>query len=125
MRERAPRSLATLALISLVLGSRASFAQAGLVHLEDATLTPRGLLRVRAVTAWTRYDARFTAAGVEPLGAPFTADSLGGRQLTALGTIDSLIESASGSAFTLSVGRSRLDALAREEVLPIGIEYGI
>lgn len=100
-------------------------AQSGLGHLEDATVPPRGFLRLRAVSAWTRYDGRFTATGVEPLGAPFTADSLGANKFPPLGAIQSLVQSASGLPFALSMGRSRLDATAREEVVPFALEYGV
>lgn len=100
-------------------------AQAGLVHLEDATLAPRGLLRVRFGTAWTRYDAVFSDTGTRPIGAFLTADSLGAAQLPALANVQSLVQSASGQTFALTLGHSRLGATAREEIIPITFEYGV
>jgi hypothetical protein len=127
MRDRWPRVFAA-ALVSSFLFAPSSHAQSGLGglgHVEDASTPPRGLLRLRAITSWTRYDARFTAGGTEPLGAAFNADSLGAKQLSALASIQSLVQSASASPFTLSLGRSRLNGTGREEIIPIGVEYGI
>jgi hypothetical protein len=110
---------------SALFASRLS-AQAGLGQLEDVTLAPKGLLRLRAISAWTRYDSRFGATGTEPLGASFTADSLGPRQMAALSAIESRVQSAGAiPSFTLSLGRSQLDASAREEVFPLVLEYGV
>lgn len=128
MRERRPRliaAIAGIALLSLILGPRHLRAQAGTGHLEDASIAPGGLLRVRAITVWTRYDSRFTPTGVEPLGASYTSDSLGSARVAALGDIESLVQSATGSAFALSLGNSRLDANGREEIVPVGLEYGL
>lgn len=100
-------------------------AQSGLGHLEDASTAPRGLLRLRAATIWTRYDSRFTASGQEPLGGFLTADALGSAKLPSLATLESQVASAAASPFSLSLGRSRLDATAREEIVPILFEYGV
>lgn len=128
MREpRACRRLAAAALVasSFFLSPAPCLAQARVDHLEDASLPPRGLLRIRGITAWTRYDARFTPAGTAPLGAAFTSDSLGPRQIPALAGIQSLVQAAAAQPFALTLGRSRLDATAREEIIPIGLEYGL
>ncbi|MEX2177964.1 MAG: hypothetical protein WD801_04590 [Gemmatimonadaceae bacterium] len=125
MRERGPRAIAATLLAVCVFATAPAHAQAGLGHLEDATVVPRGLFRLRAITAWTRYDSRFTSDGIEPLGAPFTADSLGPVQLPTLAPIQTLVQSVSASPFTMSLGRSRLGAMGRQEVLPIGFEYGL
>jgi hypothetical protein len=102
-------------------------AQAGLGQLEDATTPPKGFLRFRPIIVWTRYDSRFTASGTEPLGAGFTADSLGSARYAPLGSIETLTRNVAqaGSAYRLSVGRSRLDATARDEVLPLVFDYGV
>ena len=123
MRDRWPRMFAAALLCTFT--PRASHAQVELTHVEDASTPPRGLLRLRALTSWTRYDSRFTSSGTESLGAFLTADSLGATRFPALTPIQSLVQSVSGSPFTLSLGRSRLDATAREEIVPIGLEYGI
>jgi hypothetical protein len=124
MRDCRPRLFAATALASLFFAPTLA-AQAGLGHVEDASVTPKGLLRLRAISTWTRYDQRFTATGVESLGARFTTDSLGVRAVPALSAIESRVQSASGAPFVLTLGRSRLDATGREEIVPLGLEYGV
>jgi len=124
MHDRRPRLFAATLLASFLFANGAR-AQAGLGHLEDASLAPKGLLRLRAITVWTRFDTQFGANGVEPLGARLTADSLGVRQIPALSQIESRVQSATALPFTLTLGRSRLDATARTEILPLGLEYGL
>jgi hypothetical protein len=129
MRDRWPRVFAAALVSSLMFAppapARAQAGPGGLGHLEDASTTPRGLLRLRAFTSWSRYDSRFTGVGVEPLGASFTADSLGAKQFPPLASIQSLVQSATARPFTLSLGRSHLNAMGREEVIPIALEYGL
>ena len=120
---RLNRTVGAIALL-LLAGSQAA-AQSGLGHLEDATVVPRGLFRLRAIAVWSRFDTRYTATGEEPLGAPFTSTALGRSQIAALGTIDSLVTSATAQPFALSLGQSRLDARGRHEIVPIGVEYGL
>ena len=100
-------------------------AQSSLGHLEDASTPPRGLLRLRAATVWTRFDSRFITGGEAPLGSFLSSDSLGAAQLPSLAPLEADIESASQLPFSLSMGRSRLDATAREEIVPIVFEYGL
>src|SRR5437763_7691506 len=125
MRDRWPRVIAAAALSSWLWAPRAAEAQAGLDQLEDASTPPRGLLRLRTISAWTRIDSRFTANASEPLGAPFTATAFGAQQFAPLAPIQALVQSASATPFTLSLGRARLDATGREETLPLSLEYGV
>jgi hypothetical protein len=124
MPDCRPRTFAATFVVSLLLATSAH-AQAGLGHLGDASIAPRGMFRLHAVAAWTRYDARFASTGIVPLGAPFSADSFGVRQLPRLAAAESLVREASGVPFSLTLGRSRLDATAREEVFPLALEYGL
>ncbi|HET7631798.1 MAG TPA: hypothetical protein VFK16_05700 [Gemmatimonadaceae bacterium] len=121
----AARALAATAL--LVPG--AARAQAGLTHLDDATIVPKGEWRLQAITAWTRFDSRFLPAGAgaktSPLGADFSFDSLGAAQLPALSTAQSDIAAMTHRPFRLSLGTSRAAADARVVVTPIGAEYGL
>jgi len=125
-RPAALRRAPTLAAaIALACAASAAGAQTGPGHLEDASVVPRGLFRVRAATVWSRYESRFTSAGHEALGAPFTSAALGSAQLAPLRGVDSLASLAAGQPFTLSLGQSRLDARGRHEIVPIGVEYGL
>lgn len=123
MRDRRALCARTLALV--VLLATRSLAQSAMPLMDDATAPPKGLFRFKAATLWTRFDARFTSDGTRPLGALFSADSLGPTQFTSLATTETNVASASGSPFLLSLGRSRLDAMAREEVVPLTLEYGV
>lgn len=125
MHRRWPRRLAATAFVSFLLTPGLALAQAGLPHLEDATVLPRGVLRLRAISSWMRFDSRFAGSGVEPVGASYTADALGSARIAALGANEQAIQSAAGTSFTLSLGTSRLDARGREEIVPIGLEYGV
>lgn len=124
MRDRPPRMIAAalLAFLSSASGLR---AQANLDLFEDASTPPRGFFRFRPIVVWTRYDSRFTPTGVEPLGGFFTTDSLGPAQLPSLLPTQSLVQSASALPFTLTMGRSQLGAAAREETVPLALEYGV
>lgn len=122
MRER--RALGALLTLVVALTSPLG-AQTAYPHLEDASGPPKGLFRFKAATLWTRYDARFAVSGTTPLGTPFSADSLGIAQFPALAATQTSVAAASGGAFALSLGRSRVNAMAREEVVPITLEYGI
>lgn len=123
MRE--PRARFARAMILVVAVTAPLAAQSGYPHIEDASSPQKGMFRFRAATLWTRYDARFTTDGSRPLGAPFSGDSAGSAQFPALAPFESRVASASGSAFALSLGRSRVDAVAREEVVPLTLEYGV
>lgn len=124
MLECWSRRFAAATLASVLCGS-ALFAQAGLTLLGDARTPARGTFRLHAATAWTRYDARFAASGVTPLGGLFTSDSLGVREIPRLSVAESLVTEATNAPFRLTLGRSRLDATAREEIIPLALEYGI
>src|SRR5688572_32729690 len=114
MRERRARFARALILFVAVASPLA--AQSGYPHIEDASAPHKGMFRVRAATLWTRYDARFAADGTRPLGALFSGDSAGVAQFPDLAPFESRVASATGSAFALSLGRARVDAVAREEV---------
>ena len=77
MRERWPRLFAAGLIASSLFVPVSLTAQAHLALVEDASLPPAGMFRLRLISAWTRYDSRFTGTGTEPLGSFFTSDSLG------------------------------------------------
>jgi len=126
MHDALPRVLAA-AFLSAAFATQPAFAQAtgGLNHVEDASAPPAGAFRLRVPVLWTRFDARFATSGVRPLGGAFAAESLGVANFPELGAIQSGIAAVTGSPFSLTLGRSRLDALARQEVLPLAVEYGV
>lgn len=101
-------------------------AQAGLTHVEDAAPVPAGLLRLRVIPSWARYDARFTGSGVAPLGGQLTSPALGTAELPGLTSLESALRVLTGDAnFRLSLGRSFALSTVRIVTTPISAEYGI
>jgi len=127
MTEHRPRhrfpALACL-LLTVVVPAHAR-AQAGISLLDDVSVTPPGVFRLRTAGVWTRYEERFTSSGTTPLGAPFITGALGSAALPRLATTEALVQDASAAPFTISLGASRLDVVAREEHVPLTIEYGL
>ena len=122
MSDRAVRALAVLGLVAC--GAVGAMGQS-LPQVADPTTPRRGVFRISALSAWERYDARFAANGTLPLGAIFNTDTLGVAQIPQLDTIQSAIAAALGSPFKLDLGAAKLNATARANIVPIGIEYGI
>lgn len=118
-----------LVLALLAVPGGTLFAQAGLTHLDDATMVPKGEFRLQAISVWDRFNARFSAPGAAkptfPLGSDFSFDSLGVAQLPALAGTQNAIQSLTGSPFRLSLGSTQAAADARVVVTPITLEYGL
>lgn len=115
-------------LASLCFSSGRLYAQSpgGLGHIEDASTPPKGVLRLRPVISWTRYDARFGADGVDPLGGRFTSDSLGLTTYAPLALPQQYIAALSQMpGYRLNLGRSRMNATAREEIMPLAFDFGV
>lgn len=102
-------------------------AQISLTHTEDAAPVPRGVLRVRLINGWTRYDERFAADGGRvSLGEELTTAALGPRQLPRLGAVEAgLRELAGDPAVRLSLGRLDVRSDARIVTTPVVLEYGV
>jgi hypothetical protein len=124
-RGRLARRLSALLVTSFVAVTPAR-GQTTLSHTDDAAPVPAGMLRLRLTNAWTRFDERFTSSGLSPLGADFSADSLGPRQLPRLAPIEQGIKTLSANpAFRLSLGRLEVLSNARIVTTPIALEYGV
>jgi hypothetical protein len=119
----------SLACSLLLVPARPARAQAGLSHLDDATMVPKGDVRLQAITAWIRFDSRFAPAGsaksTYPLGDEFSFESLGAAQLPALSATQNSIQTLSGSPFSLSLGAMWSAMDARVVVMPLSLEYGL
>ena len=101
-------------------------AQIALTHTEDAAPVPKGMLRVRVTTGWTRYDERFTPASRRTLGDEISAVDFGPRQLPLLAPAERGLQTLTGDATTkLSLGRLAVLSDARTVTTPIAFEYGL
>jgi len=105
-----------------------SVAQSTTTLLPDATTLPRGVIRFRGLTSWTRYDELFGTAASSPpnLAAGFATDSLGSRQMLSLGPAENAIRTLTGNSnFRLTAGQLVSAANSRVVTAPLAIEYGV
>jgi hypothetical protein len=106
-------------------------AQSTTSLLPDAATLPRGAVRLRALTSWTRYDALFGALGTSggtasPLAASLNADSLGPDQVPGLAVSQNAIRTlAALPAFRLTAGKLTAAANSRIVTAPLIAEYGL
>lgn len=116
-------------------------ACAGALHAQqvlgpstDATVLPRGVLRVTVAPTWSRYHERFAdglgsakRGGVEPLARDYQRDSLGASVIPLLGpvgvSLQGLLGTSSGPALSLGRLDSRFDASVART--PIVVDYGL
>ena len=102
-----------------------------LSNTEDARTLPKGTVRLRALNAWTRFDAVFGGLGesthvARPLGDAFSASALGAAQLPVLVPAQNAVRTLTGdAALTLNVGRLVASADSRIYTTPITLEYGL
>ncbi|MGI8510314.1 MAG: hypothetical protein ACR2MQ_13410 [Gemmatimonadaceae bacterium] len=118
---------------SVSLSTRPAAAQAVTGLGDDATLAAAGKLRLTIQSGWSYYDQRFGAATVggnndalQPLGAAFTLDTLGARQLAILRPLQDSLRALSGLAgIAVSLGSTRTQITDRVTMVPITLEAGI
>ncbi len=126
MRYRAPVVRAVSVCVLVALASPRATAQSALTHTDDAAPVPRGMLRTRITTGWTRYDERFAATGRRLLDADFSSDSLGARELPGLAPIDVGLQTLTADPkVRLSLGRLAARSDVRIVTTPIAFEYGL
>lgn len=98
---------------------------------EDARTLPRGTVRFRALTAWTRFDQVHgglgdTVTGTRPLGALFSAPNLGPDQIASLTTAQNALRTLTGNAtLRLDAGQLLTTANSRVVTIPLSLEYGL
>lgn len=110
----------------LLLTSTALRAQTALTHTEDAAPVPKGMLRFRITTGWSRFDERFTTTGRRSLGDEISATDFGAQQLPLLAPVESGLRTLTGDAGTkLSLGHLAVYSDARTVTTPIVLEYGL
>ena len=129
-RLRTPASAAALAaafVTSVALVPRTATAQATLSHTEDAAPIPQGMIQLRIINGWTRYDERFAANGTRrTLGDELSSTAFGVAQLPRLAPVEAGLRSlAANPALSLSLGRVDVRSDARIVTTPIALEFGI
>ena len=85
-----------------------------------------GSLRVRVLSAFTRYDDLLGNGGTRNLGSLLTTDSLGPQQIASFTGTQTDIRTASGlSGFRLTAGRVGALGNARIVTAPLILEFGV
>jgi hypothetical protein len=121
---------ALLLVVALTMPARPARAQAGLTNGYDATLPPRGVVRLRVHTEWTRFDAIMgglgAPSGARSLGSLLTTDALGSTEFPALQSTDAALQALTGDASVrASLGRVESVANSRVVVTPIALDYSL
>ncbi len=126
-RRRVRAAARNAALLALLAAAPVAGAQAPLSHTDDAAPVPRGSLRLKITTAWTRYDQRFTAdGGIESLTSDFSTDALGVAQFPLLAPTEASLRTLAGDQnVRMSLGRLEVRGGARIVTTPISLEYGV
>jgi len=134
VRWLAPVAAAAPLALAAVAGQPATAqGQRVLGPTDDATVLPRGVLRIGIVPTWGRANERFadglgvTKKGTpERLGADYDLDSLTPANFEPLRAIGPSLAILTGKASNAaSLGRLRVDFDASSVTTPISLEYGI
>lgn len=131
-RRALPRAAAWLVPLLLVLPGGAE-AQRVLGPSDDATVLPRGVLRIGVQPTWGRANERFgnglngTSEGAtERLGVDYDMDSLGSARFEPLRPLTAALQTLTGKTDVAnSLGRLRVDFDASAVTTPLSLEYGV
>jgi hypothetical protein len=98
---------------------------------EDARTLPKGTVRLRGLTAWTRFDHVYgglgdSTNGAHPLGDLFSAPHLGVDQISSLASAQTALRTLTGNAaLRLDAGQLVTTANSRIVTIPLTLEYGL
>jgi hypothetical protein len=93
----------------------------------DRTDTPKhGVLRVTFDPRILAWSQQFTTAGLEPLGASLSGDTIGALHIPVVARLQQDVRTASGvSGFVASLGKGLLSARLEKRVTPVTAEIGL
>jgi len=124
-------ALVLVVVLSPLVFARVVGAQSLLAAGSDASVVPRGVFRLRALTEWERYDELFDRSlhGIRDhrqLGTSLASDQLGVQQFPALAATQNALRALTGDiTTTLSLGKFTAASNARVVVVPMILEYGV
>ncbi len=133
-KTRLGKILLTLLAVALLGPTRAARAQRVTGPTDDATVLPRGMVRVTVSPTWHRYHERFAdglgrvpKGEVEPLAADFDLDSLGPGAFRGLASVQTGLQSILGNSGPLPItaGRLRTRFDASVATTPLVAEFGL
>ncbi|MCC6319360.1 MAG: hypothetical protein IT361_16935 [Gemmatimonadaceae bacterium] len=128
------RLAALLLLLAAFLSTRTAFAQRVLGPATDATVLPRGMVRVSLSPTWERGHERYAdgygrtkKGSVESLAADFNLDTLGLAQLPALGAVNLGVRSILGGTGALPLTLGTLSTRFDRSIAttPFAIDVGV
>jgi hypothetical protein len=112
--------------VALTLSPALLGAQLYQTHADDAAPVPKGMLRLKVTTSWSRFDERFTATGQRTLADEISSATFGADQLPLLRPAEQALGTLANDAGTkLSFGRLAAESDARIVRTPIALEYGL
>ncbi|MEO7456620.1 MAG: hypothetical protein ABIY52_10190 [Gemmatimonadaceae bacterium] len=95
-------------------------------HTDDAAAVPKGMVRLKVTTSWTRFDERFTATGRRMFADEISSAALGVNEFPLLAPAEQALQTLTKDATTkLSFGRLAAESDARIVRTPIAVEYGL
>jgi len=120
-------------LVALGLAPAPALGQRALGPADDATVVPRGLVRIGIQPTWARANERFSdglngrkKGDPERLGIDYDVDSLGPSRLEPLRSLTGDLQVLTGKTSVPStLGRLRVDFDASTVTTPISVEYGL
>ncbi len=128
--RRSHRSPATWALaLALALAAipAAGHAQRVTGPWEDATIAPRGVLRLGISPRWEQWRERYSPAGTrEALGSDLSVDSLGASAIPFLAGLQPSLATLTGlAAPPLTLGSLATSVDVTQVTTPITLDYGV
>ena len=137
-RFDSPVSLVSLAAqvalgATLVLAPSALLAQRALGPSDDATVVPKGMIRIGVQPTWGRANERFSdglngrlKGRAERLAIDYDVDSLNAARFEPLRAIQGSLQTLAGkTAIASSLGKLRVDYDVSTVVMPITLEFGL
>lgn len=137
--KRRPRPAGAAGALLVALGCALAFSpapaagQRALGPADDATVVPRGLIRIGVQPTWGRANERFsdglggrTKGEPERLGIDYDVDSLGPARFEPLRALTADLRVLTGKTdIPSTLGRLRVDFDASTVTTPIAVEYGL
>ena len=122
-----------LVLVALLAMPEQARAQRVLGPGDDALVLPRGVLRVRVLSQWNRFDQRYGSntpgranGALEPLAIDFNLDTVGVAQFPNLARVQGGLGLLAGIPdFRLSLGRTVVNSSVTINVTPVVVEAGL
>ncbi len=93
---------------------------------DEARTLPAGVIRFDISESDTRYNLRYGANGLHPLGSDLSVDTLGALQLPVLAPVQTAVQGLVGDpTYRLTLGDMTVQSSTRVATTPITLEFGV